>query len=107
MTEPHLKGEKYMRDKVIRQLCYTFVVFLFCWPLLGYEFTGKKWAKGSIVYFYVNPNTSDVTGEQGSVVNAASSWSSINPDGLKWTYMGTTTAGEGYDGQNTIYWKLC
>jgi len=73
---------------------------------LAYTLTGSKWPVGTNVGYFINANTAQVTNEASAVKSAASSWSQINPSGLKMTYLGATSATNyGYTGTNTVCWR--
>ena len=68
-----------------------------------FGYAGEKWS-GNIVYYYVNENTSDCTGEGAAVQRAANTWSSNANFNL--SYAGPTSATDyAYNGKNEILWK--
>lgn len=74
--------------------------------LWGYHLWGIQWPVGTAVYFAVNANTGQTSGEGGAVRSAASSWSDIYPSGLRFSYTGTTSGtADGLDGENLVCWK--
>ena len=82
------------------------IILSFVTVSLAYVLWGMKWPLGSNVGYYINSNTAQVSNEQNAVKSAASSWSQINPPGLKLSYHGTTSVTDkGYNGSNTVCWK--
>jgi hypothetical protein len=72
----------------------------------AYVLMGVKWPTGSAMGFAVNTASAKVSGQLGSVLNAASSWSGLNPAGFRMTYQGATTiVGYQRDSANTISWQ--
>jgi hypothetical protein len=72
----------------------------------GYVLMGVKWPVGSNVGYYVNANSTKVTGELAAVQSAAGTWSSVNPAGFRLTYQGSTAVTSyGRNSLNTICWE--
>lgn len=74
---------------------------------LGYVLTGQQWPVGSVVSYFINANTPQVTNETDAVKNAAHSWSQIFPSGLMLSYSGSTSVTDSSlpDDLNTVCWK--
>ena len=72
----------------------------------AYVLMGEKWPTGTNMGFAVNTASARVSGQLGAVLNAASSWSALNPSGFRMTYLGPTTiVGYHGDSANTISWQ--
>jgi hypothetical protein len=72
----------------------------------GYVLSGAKWTPGSNVAFFINANTADTASELDAVRGALSTWSGVNPSGLRLSYGGSSSAtGAGYNGTNTVCWQ--
>lgn len=75
---------------------------------ITFGYGGIYWYAADIpLDFYVNPNTSDCTGEETAVSSAATTWN--NNDGgssFSFNYLGTTslTVGDTSDGNNVCWW---
>lgn len=72
----------------------------------AYVLMGVKWPLGTNMGFAVNTASAKVSGQLGSVLNAASAWSGLNSSGFRMTYQGPTTiVGSHRDSANTINWE--
>ncbi len=72
----------------------------------AYVLMGEKWPTGTNMGFAVNPASAKVSGQLPAVLDAASSWSVLNPSGFRMTYEGPTAiVGYQRDGANTISWQ--
>lgn len=72
----------------------------------AYVLMGVKWPTGTNMGFAVNAASAQISGQLGSVLNAASSWSALNSAGFRMTYQGPTTiVGDQRDSANTISWQ--
>jgi len=95
----------------VRKLSIKFYLFSFIFIIvaicsIAYVLTGQKWPVGTVVGYYINPNTNQVTDETSAVKNAANKWSQIFPAGLRLSYLGSTSVKDyGYNNLNTICWK--
>jgi hypothetical protein len=71
-----------------------------------FSYGGMKWSGTSpVVNYYVNPNTTDTTGEEVAIRNAATSWSTVSGSAFSFNYAGATAAtGYGYNGRNEMMW---
>ncbi|MGB9594352.1 MAG: matrixin family metalloprotease, partial [Anaerolineae bacterium] len=75
-----------------------------------YSYAGGKWDKGSYSQpmpapYYINPNTTDTTGELSAVLAAMSTWSSVAEADFLFRDGGATTKSDAaMDGQNVISW---
>jgi hypothetical protein len=76
------------------------VPFEYC--ITGIDWTYLENPMGE--YYYVNPNTLDVSDELEAVKNAASTWSSAGAC-FQFSYGGTTSnASTAFDGDNVVFW---
>jgi len=86
-------------------LLISIVIILICGSF-AYVLTGQKWPIGTVVGFYINPNTGQVTNEADAVRSAANSWSQVFPAGLRLFYSGSTFVTDyGRNDLNTVCWK--
>lgn len=92
-----------MRKRLLL-LALVAVLVLMITPLRSYVLWGMKWPTGTTVSFRVNANTPDVDNELNAILAAASSWSALNPAGLRLSYSGSTSKSAGYNGENTVHW---
>lgn len=73
---------------------------------LAYILTGQQWPVGTVIAFFINPNTAQVPDEATAVRNAAGTWSQVFPAGLRFSYAGFTSAtSSGRNYNNTVCWK--
>jgi len=92
-----------MNRRRVRMLLAGFV--LVAGAASAYVLMGEKWPTGTNMGFAVNTASAQVSGQLTAVLNAASSWSGLNPSGFRMTYQGSTTiVGYHRDGANTINW---
>ncbi len=71
--------------------------------LFGYKFSSLDMP----IVYRVNPNTSQVSGEESAVVAGFASWEDDPLSDMDWTYGGTTTlAVSARDGVSAVYWSM-
>ncbi len=70
-----------------------------------YIYEGYKWFGASpVVYYYINQNTSDCTGEGAAVQSAADTWNNVGAD-FTFQYGGScSSTSQGMNGTNCIMW---
>ncbi len=94
-----------MKTQIIFSLCAG-VFIIFIGVSLAYVLSGYKWPVGTAVPYYINGNTIQVDDERNAVMSAMTSWSGINPSGLKLTYAGyTPVTTHSHNGSNTVCWN--
>lgn len=94
-----------MKKSSIKLLLLS-AIFIIIIEGLSYVLLGQKWPIGTVIHYYINANTNQVTNESYAVKSAANSWSQIFPAGLRLSFVGSTSATtHGYNGLNTICWK--
>ncbi|KAF1083998.1 Matrixin [Sporotomaculum syntrophicum] len=71
-----------------------------------FSYLGRKWpGTNPVVNYKVNPNTSDCTGEETSIKNAADTWNSVHGANFNLEYAGTTnTTQSSFNNTNEIMW---
>lgn len=95
-----------MKKERIKFWLLTAAIIFLVAGSLAYILTGQQWPVGTVLQYYINPNTDQVANEATAVRNAADSWSQIFPAGLRFSYSGTTSATTyGYNNNNTVCWS--
>jgi hypothetical protein len=72
---------------------------------LAYSFTGYRWPAGSVVRYYINPNTTDMPADLviSTIQAAVQAWNDqTNANLPRFEYMGTTSRGYELDGVNVF-----
>ena len=91
---------------MIRFLLSIAILITFILGTFAYVLLGPMWPIGTVVGFYINPNTGQVDDETDAVNRAANSWSQIQPAGLQLSNQGSTSLDtDDYDGMNVIFWR--
>ena len=72
-----------------------------------FSYIGAKWPGASPdVHYRVNPNTSDVSGEEVAIQAAANTWSTVSGADFQFVDDGATGATQaGYNGTNEVMWR--
>jgi len=95
-----------MKKSSIKFYVLSAVIIILVVGSLAYVLTGQKWPIGTVISYYINANTNQVTNEADVVKSAVSSWSQIFSAGLRLSYAGSTSVtSHGYNGLNTVCWK--
>jgi hypothetical protein len=103
-----MKRSKDSRLKITPAGSWIFVLLLaICGGgAVAYVLYSFQWPLATKVAYFINPNTSQVDGEDVAVKEAADSWNRLWPAGLSLSYKGSTSKAEyAYDGENAVFWS--
>ncbi len=97
-----------MKNISIKYILIIFVYLSFLnKPVLGFEYTGRRWPSNGMPTFYVNQaGTPDCSNEFEAIQNSINTWNDVTTAYNRFTYSGTTANNNyaTYDGTNLIMW---